>query len=175
MKSLRYALLALGFMGIGAVAAVTTAAVAQDGPPACAAPFVDEVGLTDEQAETLRGILDAHREGRQADRETRRAEREELEAAFVALDRQAVVEHIEAHHAERLADQRELMGALLDFAETLEPEQRQLLAEHLPMGGPPHGGHGMRHGQGMGPGQGMGQGMGRGQGGPGRGMGPCGQ
>ncbi|TNF25696.1 MAG: periplasmic heavy metal sensor [Deltaproteobacteria bacterium] len=148
------------------------------GPGERGARMAENLGLNDQQVETMKKLRELHQTEMQAVRDQLRAKHEALAKLWQAdaPDRAAIVAATKELSGLQAQLELKRVDHLFAVKSVLSAEQFKKFMESGPgMRGPRgmrghHGRHGMR---GMGPGMGMGPGNGMGPG-MGRGMGPCG-
>ena len=138
LKTLRTSVLALGFMGIGALGTLTLSAAADRGERgerrgSPMAELFEGVELTDAQKAQLVELRQQGKAERQAQREDHGGRIGLLEDMLAedTIDRDAIYEQIEARVAERRQAALDGATVMMDFLETLEPAQRATLASNL--------------------------------------------
>jgi len=185
MSAIRNTLIALGFMGLGAVGIVALPAVAGPGQGS-RAEALTEAGFSQEQIAELQAMREERRQTAESMRAMRQVDRDEMVRALkgeIPLD--SVHDNIDERLAVRAAEAHLRVEQLVDFAQSLEPEQREVFVERFANGGPGRRGPGMRGPRGRcqgpagrpgmrgprrgGPDQPMGPGMRPRRGGPGQG------
>ena len=134
-RFIRNAVFAAGFVAVGTLGTLSLSAVAERGPrgEGKLAMLFDGVGLTEAQEDQLAEMTESMRAER---REHRSSKGEKLGLLTEVLsqdtvDREAVYAEID----QRLAERRELLvqraDTLMDFAETLDEDQRAALLDNV--------------------------------------------
>jgi len=134
-RSIRNAVLAAGFFAVGTLGTLSLSAVAERGPRGQSkmAMLFEGVDLTEAQQDQVAEMTEAMR----AERKEYRASKGDKLGMLTdvlsqeTVDRDAVYAEID----QRLAERRELMvqraDALMDFAETLDEDQRAALLDNV--------------------------------------------
>ena len=154
MSWMKQALLATGFVALGAIGATAWRASADEPPPPGAfddhprvEALVQDLKLDANQQAALQALIDARKAMRDDFMAAREDRRDEVINLLTAEnpDRKAVHREIDERSAERLKAVHNVADKALDLAATLTPEQRTTLSQRLSEG---------PRGPGMGPGSG---------------------